>query len=833
MWTNLKKSARGTAVYAAVGYVVLVLLLTYPAIFHLQDRLIGNNIDNWIFYWNNWWLSQAIAAGKSWFFTPLLYFPQGTSLVAHSNSFLSSLLAWLVQPLVGPVAAFNLVWLWGLWLGAWGMFLLVRELTKQPIAAFAAGFVFAFAPYHLTQYMAHMHLGTIHWWPFYILFLWRSLRQPGWANAALAGLCLALTFWTGFQLAILLAIWTAVYLLWWGWDGRTLQLRQTAPKLLLLAGVAGLLSLPILWPVLADLGALSSRAADFDESIIKQTDLMAYVAPPTYQPLWGSAMVPIYQRFRVNQAYMPYLGGGVLLLCLLAVWKQWRVARFWVWSGLLWFVLSTGSKLRLNGTVYDWPTLPYSLIKSIFPISTIRTPDRFNLLLGVSTAVLVGLALAWLWPRRRGRGVVLLFGAVLLLDYLPAPLLMWELPPQSVFYETLAGEETAVGVVDFPMGYTISKLWLYYQTVHGQPIVEGHVSRYTAETYAFIDGHPLLRNLYTVGELPVYLPPEMFTAVPERVTNLGPALRQLEQAKVRYLLVHLPQVSPEQLAFFEAQLPLVPIFRDENLVVYDVTEPRPWRFQPEVPIAEGVEVVDHLVDLAETAESVQMELLVRLDSLAGVGQVCQVEMMGGTAVGQPVTLFAQDDEWQVGDLAHYQLTLPLPAQLAAGQHRLQLRCNSEAILSLPGLLVQPNAQVQLAGTAANVRLGQAIVLQDVRGWMRGSQLHLALRWFADQAPQQELKLFVHVVDANGTLVRQLDAVPCNWQCPTTGWQAGATILDEAQLELWGLPEGDYQILLGLYDAGSGERLPMWDEKGTAVPNNSFLLPIPITIFALP
>jgi hypothetical protein len=91
--------------------------------------------DNWIYYWNNWWIGRAIAEGQSWFATEMIFFPQGTSLLAHSHSLLSSMLAWLLETLVGPVAAFNLVWLWGLWLGAFGMFLLVRELTQQPLAA--------------------------------------------------------------------------------------------------------------------------------------------------------------------------------------------------------------------------------------------------------------------------------------------------------------------------------------------------------------------------------------------------------------------------------------------------------------------------------------------------------------------------------------------------------------------------------------------------------------------------------------------------------------------------------------------------------------------------
>ena len=831
MWTNLKKTSRGTAVYAALAYLILVLLLTCPAIFHLQDRLIGNNIDNWIYYWNNWWIGRAIAEGHSWFSTEMIFFPQGTSLLAHSHSLLSSLLVWLLEPLAGPVAAFNLVWLWGLWLSAWGMFLLVRELAKQPVAAFVAGFVFAFAPYHLTQYLAHMHLGTIQWWPFYILFLWRSLRQPGWGNAALAGVFLSLSFWTGIQQAVFLGLWTAVYLLWWVWTNRPIAWLQTGRQLLLMGVAFFVLSLPVVWPILNNLSALVGTAAEGDESLIKQTDLVAYVVPPTYQPLWGEAMVPIYQNFRVNQAFMPYIGVGVLLLCLLALWKQWREARFWLWSGLVWLVLAAGSQLRFNGTVYESIQLPYNLIKSIFPISAIRTPERFNLLLVVSMAVLVGLAVSWLWQQRQWRWLLPLIGLVLLLDYLPAPLPMWELPVSSPYLAEFAEIEPEAGVVNVPMGYDLAKLLLYYQTLHGHPAVEGHFSRYTEATYAFISQEPILHRLYPADDIPNAMQPELFTTFKEPIPAIGPALRQLESTGVRYFLMHLAYTKPEHFAAFEAQLPLIPIFKDEAQAVYDLAQPRPWQFQQPRPLTDEVDLLEAEVGLTDTA--VSLHLLAQLQNLAGVGASCELLLGQETAVSSPTVLIDPAASWQVGDLAQLQLALPLPGELAAGSYPLALRCGGvEDVLLRESLLVDTTGERRLVGVPVNAQLGSAIALQDVRYWFKGSQLHLSLHWLAQSAPRQELKLFVHVLNETGALVRQLDVVPCNWQCATTQWQAGQEIEDVESLELWGVPAGQYQLALGLYDASTGERLPV-EVGGTAVPDGSILLSAPVVVTATP
>ncbi len=50
--------------WAVAGiYALVVGLMTLPASVSLNSRLIGNNVDNWIFFWNNWQLEHAILEG--------------------------------------------------------------------------------------------------------------------------------------------------------------------------------------------------------------------------------------------------------------------------------------------------------------------------------------------------------------------------------------------------------------------------------------------------------------------------------------------------------------------------------------------------------------------------------------------------------------------------------------------------------------------------------------------------------------------------------------------------------------------------------------------------
>ena len=55
-----KQSRWKSIMWIGCVYALIVGLLTMPDPLRLTNRLIGDNVDNWIFYWNNWWVGQAI-----------------------------------------------------------------------------------------------------------------------------------------------------------------------------------------------------------------------------------------------------------------------------------------------------------------------------------------------------------------------------------------------------------------------------------------------------------------------------------------------------------------------------------------------------------------------------------------------------------------------------------------------------------------------------------------------------------------------------------------------------------------------------------------------------
>jgi hypothetical protein len=127
----------------------------------------------------------------------------------------------------------------------------------------------------------------------------------------------------------------------------------------------------------------------------------------------------------------------------------------------------------------------------------------------------------------------------------------------------------------------------------------------------------------------------------------------------------------------------------------------------------------------------------------------------------------------------------------------------------------------------DIQLGSDISL---RGYQTSSQsispgqiLSLSLDWQALAQPDRNYKVFVQLLGPEGQLVAQRDSQPLDGFRPTSTWRPDQEITDRHGVLLPDtLPPGAYQLVAGMYDGETGQRLRV---SGKSVPAGADVVPL--------
>jgi len=104
---------------------------------------------------------------------------------------------------------------------------------------------------------------------------------------------------------------------------------------------------------------------------------------------------------------------------------------------------------------------------------------------------------------------------------------------------------------------------------------------------------------------------------------------------------------------------------------------------------------------------------------------------------------------------------------------------------------------------------------------------VTLVWQSLQPVTYDATVFVHLLEADGDLLAQVDRQPLDDQFPTSYWLPGQVITDTIRLpSLNDHYDGPMAVTVGMYTWPSLERLPMLDSSGTLQPDNVMTIDIP-------
>jgi len=110
--------------------------------------------------------------------------------------------------------------------------------------------------------------------------------------------------------------------------------------------------------------------------------------------------------------------------------------------------------------------------------------------------------------------------------------------------------------------------------------------------------------------------------------------------------------------------------------------------------------------------------------------------------------------------------------------------------------------------------------EDVRG-----SLAMTFTWQSLQPVPYDATMFVHLREADGSMLAQVDRQPLEGRFPTSVWLPGQIITDVVSLPLSSEHHGPLVLNVGLYQWPSLQRLSAVDASGVAQPDNAVVIDV--------
>ena len=356
MTTGVRRKRHGHAWLALAGYLLLTLGMTYPLVAR-WPHIPGDGFDGWQNYWNLWWVAAALSTSLTIRSSPTPRLPDRSRACSFTRS-TSSTAVDPAYPAASGCAGLQCGGALQLRRGRAGR-LPARALRRlgpgRATWRRRAGVIFTFSPFHFAHLLGHMQVISLEWMPFYALYLLRTVqcgletrswswkrRRPAprsapriWRNGLLAAFFLVLVALCDWYYVLYCMILTAVVVAWVvirlaradlppeaAVSGLApLRGHRTRPTLVAIAAIwllwAVLLS-PVLIPMLREAGQSRFMVPDPAQSRMLSADLLAFVTPQEFHPLWGKWAQEQGKRFTASLSeHQVFAGFTVLALAAL------------------------------------------------------------------------------------------------------------------------------------------------------------------------------------------------------------------------------------------------------------------------------------------------------------------------------------------------------------------------------------------------------------------------------------------------------------------------------------------------------------------------------------
>ncbi len=432
------------------------------------------------------------------------------------------------QHFLGEKGGYNFCWLASFFLAFLGTWFFTREITRSKIAAYTAGLIFAFAPFHFAHGVA-TNIGAMNyqWIPWLAFFLYKFVRDKSWLSALGTAVFSVLIIATEHQLLAFTMIFLVFYfpfLIYLKPDclknWRFWSILASGLALLFLVGA---IQFNKIWEIAHSEN--NFLIPPFSQVENYSADLIDFILPAEFHPLWGEH----FNSFRENTSSNKegrqtfYLGFSAILLffsglivLILAKAKE-RVSddRRWMifWSGafVVFTVLSLGPTLHVAGQEFFKEKMPQIWLYNNIPFwNYIRTTSRIFVIALFAWSMMLGLSAKYLSIKlgsikidRLKTWVFGLFFCLLFIEYVSFPVSKMDLS-YSAFYDQLRKEKERYFLLEVPgsTSYDFGSYTLYTAQKHLKEKVDGiDFARTEKDRWAFQKNTPVISKiLYSFPE---------------------------------------------------------------------------------------------------------------------------------------------------------------------------------------------------------------------------------------------------------------------------------------------------------------------------------------------
>jgi hypothetical protein len=465
-------------------FLAIAIGFNFDLIRHFSSSIPGraDYTDGPFFMWNIWWVKKAILAHISPYFTSIVFYPQNVNLSFHTLTVFFGIISFIPEYFLSLVKIYNLIYILSFIMSGLGTYLVINYLTKNKLASFLGGVIFAFTPYIFGHiYAGHLNLVNIWTLPFFVYFLYLFYENNSWKNLAFLTFVVVAQTYIDFHYLLFMFMATIIFVIWrLIFDPSKIITKKNLVSAIIIVAVWFIVSFPLLSATYKTYKNTNQTGATYE-----YTDLYNYLRPSPFHPIFGKIQSDFIDKMgflgskRENTVFLGYTALALAILTLIFVKNKEKW--LWVIVFLVFFILSLGPKLQINGLAYN--ALPYKLLEKLPLFSSGLVASRFVVMAILSLSVLSGYFVAYMSENIKNKKIfyALYFVLVVLIlfEFYPGRI---ELDPltTSPYFDKIQKENNDSSVL-YARPYPRT---MYYQTIFDKNLLEGYLGRRVQDYYS-------------------------------------------------------------------------------------------------------------------------------------------------------------------------------------------------------------------------------------------------------------------------------------------------------------------------------------------------------------